>query len=397
MDTRVTACPFCNATVPLPATLPATQKVPCPRCGESVPVRPSTLNGAPAGQSVTVSPPVGNQPLPATKAWSNRKIAATVLGVMALMATISLVYALRTTEFRRSNDHPAGPHVPPLPAVTATPPTELTGLEYLPANCTAVVGLHVAQALQSEAGRTLLNRSGLAQDGSFLGLKLDTIDHAVLGANLDRVPPQVTLVVRTRQPYSGDEVRKALQAGREVERGGRTVYRFKLSQGGLELGLVCPDERTLLVGLVDDFETVPTQPAKGAERLPAPLRDLMTTRLPGGSVAWAVAHAADHPPAVASLLSGFTAKPSPDIELLGQVRSLALSLRPTDGVTLNAAVQGRDATATAKLGDLLRKWGEAAEVPVNPAIQGDWVTVTASATPEKWAAVLGRPPAGPRP
>ena len=45
MDTRVTACPFCNATVPLPATLPASQKVPCPRCGESVPVRPSTLNG----------------------------------------------------------------------------------------------------------------------------------------------------------------------------------------------------------------------------------------------------------------------------------------------------------------------------------------------------------------
>ena len=86
-------------------------------------------------------------------------------------------------------------------------------------------------------------------------------------------------MIRTRQPYQGDEVRKALQAGREVERGGRTVYRFKLSQGGLELGLVYADERTLLVGLVDDFETVPAQPAKGAERLPAALRELMT-RLP---------------------------------------------------------------------------------------------------------------------
>ena len=34
---------LCNATVPLPATLPATQKVSCPRCGESVPVREGEL------------------------------------------------------------------------------------------------------------------------------------------------------------------------------------------------------------------------------------------------------------------------------------------------------------------------------------------------------------------
>src|SRR5205085_7743294 len=132
------------------------------------------------------------------------------------------------------------------------------------------------------------------------------------------------------------------------------------SQGGLELGLACPDERTLLVGLVDDFETVPTQPAKGAERLPAALRELMEARLPGGSVAWAVAHAADHPPAVASLLGGFNAKPSPDVELLGQVRSLALSLRPVDGIRLNAAVKARAAVATGKLADPSKKGAERA-------------------------------------
>src|SRR5437870_4767120 len=139
MDTRVTACPFCNATVPLPVTLPASQKIPCPRCGESVPVRPSTLNGV-------VSPPVASSPAVsqvrlATPAWSNRKVAAIVLGIMALMAAISLVYALRTTELRRSHDFLPEPPAPP-PVVTTTPPIELTGLGYLPANCTAVIGLH---------------------------------------------------------------------------------------------------------------------------------------------------------------------------------------------------------------------------------------------------------------
>lgn len=375
MDTRVIACPFCNAAVPLP---PTGLKVACPRCGESVPVRPSGRNG-----ETLVPPPTAGLLLPATPARSNRQVAAVVLGVMALMAAIALVYALHTTELRRSHDYLPGPTAPPLPPVVmTTPPAALTGLGYLPANCTAVVGLHVAQALQSDAGRVLLDRFALTSDGSLLGLKLDTIDHAVLGANLDRVPPQVTLVVRTRQPYQGDEVRKALQAGRDVERGGRTVYRFKSPFGGLELGLACPDDRTLLVGLVDDFDAVPAQPAKGAERLPAALRELMETRLPGGSIAWVVAHAADRPPAMASLLSGFNAKPSPDVELLGQVRSLALSLRPVDGITLNAAVQGRDVAAAAKLADFLKTWG----VPVLPVLQGDWVTATASAAPEQWAA-----------
>src|SRR3954470_12174304 len=138
MDTRVTACPFCNATVPLPATLPAPQKVPCPRCGESVPVRPSALNGVPTGPAATASSPIGGRALPTTKAWSNRKTAAMVLGVMAFMGTASLVYRLRTTAFRRSNDYPPEPPALPLPAVTTTPPAELTGLGYLPANCTAV-------------------------------------------------------------------------------------------------------------------------------------------------------------------------------------------------------------------------------------------------------------------
>src|SRR5439155_19388861 len=48
-----TACPYCNAAVPVPEPVPADRRVPCPRCGEEVTVRTAEgAGGAPAPAGV---------------------------------------------------------------------------------------------------------------------------------------------------------------------------------------------------------------------------------------------------------------------------------------------------------------------------------------------------------
>jgi hypothetical protein len=304
---------------------------------------------------------------------------------MALMAVIAVVFILKTVQFRRANDHLPEPPLPPA-AATATPPGKLAGLGYLPADCTALAALHVAQLLPTDTGRTLLGRFGLSPDRPLAGVKLDEVDDVVLGGTLDRVPPRLTLVVRTRRPYDAADVRRELSAGGEVRRGEHDVYRFKPTLGGLavELGVSSPDERTLLIGLVDDFEILPKSPAGGVERFPAPLPELVKARLPSGSLAWLAAQAESGPPALTTLLGGLGSKPPPEVELLSLVRRLAVSATLADGLTLRAAVLGRD-SAAAKLDAALKKWGESLGVPVVVDRSSDgWLTATASGPVEKW-------------
>src|SRR5262245_35385379 len=105
-----TTCPFCNATV-------TRAGVPCPRCGELVPVKGeaaiagATAYGAPAEPPI---PPTG---------WTNRQIGLSVLGLMAFMAAVGLGYALKTVEWRRSHDKPEEERAP----VSIVHPADLHG------------------------------------------------------------------------------------------------------------------------------------------------------------------------------------------------------------------------------------------------------------------------------
>jgi len=154
------ACPYCNAPVPVPEPQPA-GRVSCPRCGEDVPVRPALVNSDTGSQLI---PTTSTESLPPSVARpSNRTVARVILGVMALMAAITLAYALHTTAFRRSKDI-AKNEPEPVTVTSSVPPAEWATLGYLPDDVQAIAGLRLSAALETEGGRTILAPLGLSAD-----------------------------------------------------------------------------------------------------------------------------------------------------------------------------------------------------------------------------------------
>src|SRR5262249_47020627 len=96
MSTVTRPCPFCNADATIPPGSRDGQRVSCPRWGEDFVYHGPDVAGEAA--------PAAAAPGPVRR--SNRTVAVTVLGIMALMATVALVYALSTVAFRRGNDFP---------------------------------------------------------------------------------------------------------------------------------------------------------------------------------------------------------------------------------------------------------------------------------------------------
>jgi hypothetical protein len=218
MSVEPLTCPYCNAEVTVAAGTPAGRRVPCPRCGESFPYRPSegVTTSPPPGLPITAGPRAPEVPATDTfrlKAglllgivgaagavtlayirsldvavivcamaavallwlWflrrprSNLTLAAFVLANMALVAAAGLTLALRTQAERRAHDaglprgrRPSrGRPEPPVQGVPAPPeavaPDRLAALGYLAPDTSVVLGVHLAELLADDTGRRLLN------------------------------------------------------------------------------------------------------------------------------------------------------------------------------------------------------------------------------------------------
>jgi hypothetical protein len=234
MSAELLNCPYCNGRVTVAPNTPAGRRVPCPRCGESFPYRPSegVTTSPPPSLQITAEPPAPE--VPATDSFrfklgllfgilglvgavtlayirspdvavivgamaavgllwlwffrvrrSNPWTAAFVLTNMALVAAAGLALALRTQPERRAHD--AGlPHGRrpsrvqpelPLQGVPAPPeaaaPDRLAALGYLAPDTSVVAGLHVAELLADDTARRLL--SDPIKVGSF-DLRLDRLE-----------------------------------------------------------------------------------------------------------------------------------------------------------------------------------------------------------------------------
>ncbi|HJT77447.1 MAG TPA: hypothetical protein VJ739_09625 [Gemmataceae bacterium] len=376
MSPEPTACPYCNALVPVPAGAAGGQFLPCPRCGERFAYRGPENEGnhdrhavqtGPTAQTRQPSAQVVSDPLldrvgERLRGWSRRRVAVTVLSVMIVMAAAGLTLALLTKDFRRRNDRPRGTE-DVAPAVQVTAPADLAGLGYLPPDTDIIAGVHVAEAEEEPTGRLFLERfrpaeavaegadaAAIPADGleRWTGLRLQEVDHVVLGLNAtSRVVPRLVLVVETRQSYDPEKVRTALRASRRPEPG-RPLYRFRLERPPLDAVLWFAGERTLIVGLSpEDLQAVPEKPRAGIDHLSAPLQTILRERLGHVAPFWVVGHADDWNKTGAKLL--LASRPKDARRALESVRTFGVWLQFGQGVTLNGSFGSADEAAARSL------------------------------------------------
>ena len=391
MTTEPLTCPYCNAFITSSPGAVIGQRVPCPRCGEAFTLR----QPPPRGSADLQSAPATASSLLAVELdvdrrlrirRNNQLLAAAVLSVMALGALLSLGYALYSQPERRAHDtkmphKPRGPSLAELPTAPGpTPPAVQAGLRWLPSDCNVIAGVQVAELRQADAGRGLLDH--LSHIGKieisakrleqWTGLKIEEIDHLVLGvrANED-LPPRTVLVVRTMQPYNADAVRTALHAERLPDAGGKVLYKCKPADGGFAPLLWCADERTLVFGLLaKHLEAVPAKPAVGLERLPDEVRSLLENRLQPSGPAWVVGYSADWRKTAAAVLLS-----EKDVGLLGRVHSFAVQLQAEQRTTLLASLQCEGADTAETLEKRLLALKPTPDADWKAAREGPWLTL----------------------
>jgi hypothetical protein len=211
-------------------------------------------------------------------------------GVLAVLAVV-LPFILQT--------RPA-PQAPEVAPVRAVPAGELEALGYLPADVDAVAGVHVAEAMQSDAGRALakltIGQTDLAIEplADWLGVRPDEIDHIVAGLR----QTEIYVVVRTRKTYDHQrvtsykkfEVREDHAATQSLP-----LYQCDVRAFGkltLDAKFLCADSRTLLLFLNVNTDKIAhmTIPApSGSDHLQGPLRELLHEETAADNQLWFVA------------------------------------------------------------------------------------------------------------
>jgi hypothetical protein len=297
MTNAPTACPYCNTLVTVAPGLANGQRVECPRCGESFALRRSKGEGEAEQHSASAHPAFEpSRPRP------SRAIGLAVLGLMVLAAAAGLTLALFTQKDRREHDTGKAKRPkawpPPVEVANEGPvaplaPARLPALGYLPDDTTLLAGVRLAEVLGSETGKELLANPLKVGETEFrltdlegwTGLRPEELDHVVVGARLDVLPPRVTLVARTRRPYDPSSILAALKAGSAS--GGKGAYAFEVPNVPLKPELRFLDARTLAVGVFPgSLDAVSPRPRTGINHLSDELRYVLQERMKPGGPLW---------------------------------------------------------------------------------------------------------------
>jgi hypothetical protein len=219
--------PSCNTHFSLDAA-PADRRATCPRCGDAFPVRAggseesgagseepevggqrSEVSGAPA--AAPASTPHSSPPTPHSKGLSPLRavLIALSLGLIGLAAGLAVYYT-------RSKPKPELLPQPVVAIANATPPAQLVGLGYLPAECNVVLAVQPGPIMAyadrtKQDPRELLARAGVPQQVltafDLAGLPLAQIDHLAGGAFIGNEGDElrVALVLVLKQPLPNEE------------------------------------------------------------------------------------------------------------------------------------------------------------------------------------------------
>jgi hypothetical protein len=404
MATETLTCPYCNAVIDAGSAPAAGSRIVCPRCGDAFTLRPSDafMNQPPppVETGITATPPVA----PPAR-WSNRLIAAVVLGVMFVMAGGGLAFMLATQKERRAHDTSRPPRrpgkqpgliEPEAPAVAAVAPEKLAALGYLPGGVNFLFAARVPELLAGPVGTQLL-RDPIKLGGStyrleelpaWVGLKLEDIDHLVFAARVDNslIPP-FYLVIRTAAPYDEEAVRQRLKAAR-VGSGSKRLYSFRTPQKDVPLNVWFADGRTVVVALfADQLETLPDRPVDDLRRLPDELRNVLTTRREPVAPAWIAGHSRDwtKTPAVKFL----NRLKKEELEKLAPLRTFGVWLVPDKTLDVKAVFGCRDEKAARGLEEYFRTLSHD-EPAFKTALDGSWLAVQYQTGPDFLARLIKR-------
>lgn len=286
MTTTIT-CPFCNALLPNGGEI---NRSTCVRCGEAIASEQG--RGAPSSISFAKANAARAEPKAAWPAW--QKLAG-ILGLIVIAGGI----LLWQTRFK---SRPTGTIVEAPRTVVA--PVDLPGLGYLPASSDVVFAVQVPllmEKLGAEAESDpakALGRLGLpeflvetVEKSSGVGLK--NVDQLVVGIGLQKasLPPQIVVVVITRQPFDLADILRRTKAA-TLKREGRTLHVAKATTGAniaLNVHWWSPNSRVLVGSLqARDFDDIPGEPRIGVSHLRAEIGSLIRDRVPSDSSAWLV-------------------------------------------------------------------------------------------------------------
>jgi hypothetical protein len=419
-------CPYCNADLVLSPAEAASLRIHCPRCGDTFPNRPGEQDGG-----VTVSPPPSSEeitlagpgtsrrntgvtaslpprspgfkdislPVPRSTRWSNAAIARLLVAGMAALAVIALVFALATTEFRRSNDlknipPPKGLANPPRHLVA---PADLLALGYLPADCRVLAGWQLGALQRSENGREFLKQLrasktdlGLAQVETWTGLKARDMDHLALGIRINEDLLQLLVVLRTRDPY---DARKAARAAAPVKPDtlrGQPFYQATVMPFVDRL-VWYRDDRTIIIEIASpgarkkDLEDLPAAPRKGIQGFSPSLQQELQHNMLKDAFLWTVGDLKDLP-ALDKWLMVASAFSSRLPSWLNRVDAVRAALRLDQGITLDAAIKGRDTKSASEILAYLDK--HRPEGMKSSVADDTWINLQLHARPEQIAETL---------
>jgi hypothetical protein len=376
MAPETITCPYCNAYVTVPHSQGGNRRVTCPRCGEAFPYPATRAAGLDPG--VPPDPAADHvDPGQAVQRRSNRRVAGILIALMAVMALIGLLVSLQTVPTRRARD----PKEP---------------LSYLPDDTNVIAAVRLSQALQEPAGQEVLPElqlgpvgMGVATLERWTGLSRDDVSTVVLGLKVDdRLIPRPTLVVQTRQPYDEARLRGALKDREEVERKGRTLYRFSTDQSFLTGTVWYAAETILVIGLrPEDLDAVPEAPYPGIDHLAPPLQEFIRDRIGEDAHAWVIGQAEHWDTTVAWPLVGRLA--GADQKVWAGLRNWGLWLHFEQDVALHAAFRLSDEADAPAFQKYLGRQGVAARLG-----QREWVAWESRMSPEAVRKALARPMAG---
>jgi hypothetical protein len=202
------SCPSCNTPFLLAA--PPAGRATCPRCGDVFPVRPGAAEEAGDGE-----PQAAPYRPPERRRGARRTAAAAALAILGLAAGLGFYF---TRGPKPNPDPPAPP-----PEHPVTPPAQLVGPGYLPAECNVAFAVQPGPLLEyaSRTGqepRALLAKAGVPDPVlgvlERVGISPAQIDHLAGGTSVGgAIDLRATLVLVLKRPLANeDEFRTRLKA-----------------------------------------------------------------------------------------------------------------------------------------------------------------------------------------